>query len=61
MKIAGRDARIIPQSETEFFVPLWWARCAVAKGDKGEVTHLMWYDHGSPDGMRVPRVKEDSK
>ncbi len=61
MSIAGRDSRVIPQSETEFFVPLWWARFTIAKGDKGEVTHLVWHDHGSAEGMRVPRIREDTK
>jgi RNA polymerase sigma factor (sigma-70 family) len=56
-EFVGQKVELFPESETSFFVKQFYGHAVFAKGEKGNVTHLIWRDHNQSRGERELRAE----
>ncbi len=57
-EFVGQKVELFPESETGFFVKQFYGRATFARGEGGDVTHLIWREQGRAGAARESRAEK---
>jgi hypothetical protein len=57
-EFVGQKVELFPESESSFFVKQFYGRATFARGERGDVSHLIWREHGRDGAGRESRAEK---
>lgn len=57
-EFVGQKVELFPESESSFFVKQFYGRVTFVRGERGDVSHLIWREHGRDGAGRESRAEK---